>query len=106
MPNSNAIEHVQNAEAKARKAVEDAERRRAERVQKAREKAGQIVEEAEARTKQIKEDAIKKANAEAEKERSGRLLEASGEAKKLQKRELGHNRINEVVGKVVRQIFG
>jgi vacuolar-type H+-ATPase subunit H len=106
MPNSNAIEHVQEAEAKAKRMVEDAERRRADRIQKANERAAQTVEEAEAKTKQIREEAIKKAGAEAEAERSRRLSEAGGLAKRLQKRELGHNKIREVVDKVVRQIFG
>ncbi len=106
MPNSSAIEHVQDAETRAKRMVDDAEKRKAERIQKANEKAARIVEEAEAKTKQIREEALKTASAEAERERSRRVSESSGLAKRLEKRELGHNKIRDVVDKVVRQIFG
>ncbi len=106
MTNSNSIEHVQGAEAKARKIIEDAEKRKAEKVSKANEKAGQIVEEAEAKTRQIKDDAVRKAETEAEKERSRRIMEATVAAKKVQKQELSSNKIKGVVDKVIRQIFG
>ena len=106
MPNPDSIEHVQDAEAKAKKIVEDAEKRRADKVHKASEKATQMVDDAEAKTKLIKEEAEKKALAEAEKERSKKLSQASLAAKKVQKKELGADKVKGIVDKVIRQIFG
>ena len=57
---SNSIEHVQDAESKARKLIEDAETRKSEKIAKANEKARQIVEDAEATIKPVKEESIKK----------------------------------------------
>ena len=105
MSESNAIGHVQDAETKAKKLVADAEKRKAEKVQKANEKARQIVDGAEARTKEIRDDAVKKAAEQADKEREKSLFEASIAAKKVQKEELGKNKIKDIAEKVVRQIF-
>lgn len=105
MSESNAIGHVQDAEAKAKKLVADAEKRKAEKIQKANERARQIVDEAEARAKPLRDDVIKSATEQANAEREKSLFEASAMAKKVQKEELGKNRIKDIAEKVVRQIF-
>lgn len=105
MSESNAIGHVQDAEAKAKKIVADAEKRKADKLQKANENARQIVDEAEAKTKNIRDDAVKKATEQADKEREKSLAEAGVAAKKVQKEELGKNKIKDIAEKVVRQIF-
>ncbi len=106
MADQSSIGHVQEAEAKAKKLVEDAEKSKIEKVEKARQKAREIIEEAEGRTKGMKEDAIKKASGELAKERERKLSDARSTAKKLESKELSRNSVQSVVNKLVRHIFG
>ncbi len=106
MANPSSIEHVQDAETKAKKLVEDAQKSSAEKMQKARQRAAQIVEEAEGKAKPIKENAIKKANVELQKERERKISDARSDAKKINSKDLSRDALKNVVGKLVRQIFG
>ena len=106
MSGSNAIEHVQSAETKAREIIEEAERKRTEMIERANEKAKQIIEQAESETKGMREDAIKKISAELESYNRRSISEAREEAKRIQKKDLNKSTVSAVVDRVIRQIFG
>lgn len=105
MANPSSIEDIQDAEAKAKKLIEDAENRKAEKIAKANEKAKKIVEDAEMKAKEIKDDAVKKAGSELDKERERKLSDARSIAKKIQSNNLSGNAVKNVVAKLVRNIF-
>ncbi len=105
MANPSSIEHVQDAETKAKKLIEEAEKSKTDKIHRAREKASKIIEEAEAQTKKIKEDSTKKATGELSKERERKLSEAKNMVKKVQGKDLSKAAIKSVVDKLVKQIL-
>ena len=105
MSNPSSIENVQDAESKAKKIIEDAQKSKAEKISKAMEKARKEIEEAQMQTKSIKESAMKKVSSELERDRERKLRDARAQAAKIQKKELSKNALNAVVDKLVKHIF-
>ncbi len=101
-----SIENVQDAESKAAKMVEDAEKAKAEKIAKAKDKAAAMISDAGERAKTVKAEAVSQAGDEIARSRERGLAEAKNLAKKIEGMKVSKERLRRAVGKAVKEIVG
>ncbi len=106
MANSTSIEHVQDAESKAKSILDEAEKEKAAKILKANEKAAKIIAEAEIKAKEIKAESLKKVEEEVAKSREGGLAEARELAKRIEKTKIGKEKIKRIGSRAAKEIVG
>ncbi len=106
MANSKSIEHVQDAESKAKSIVEEADKEKSEKLAKAQEKGAKVLAEAEAKAKEMKAEMIRKAQDEIAKAREKGLSDAKEFAKRIEKTKVSKDKIKRISNRAAKEITG
>ncbi len=104
--NIDSIRGVQEAEAEAKRIIEDATKRRDSRIAEAERRARKIIEDAEADSNAAGEAVLKKADSEILGMRKRRLAEAAREAERLRKSRLSKRELDKLAEETAKSITG